>query len=215
MQSKEAKAFDLSQEPAASRAAYGSGTLRRGLPAGPPAGRGRRVRSSRSTLGGWDTHQNNFARVKTAVAARSTRPWPPWSTDLKERGLLDSTLVIWMGEFGRTPQHQHPRRQARPRPLPAGLEHASWSAAASRAARSIGKTDAEGATVVERPVTALDFMATVCQVLGIDYNKQNHDADRPADPHRRQGRQPDQGVARLRPESPSVYSSAHRTTANR
>jgi hypothetical protein len=38
----------------------------------------------------------------------------------------------------------------------------------------VGKTDAEGATVVERPISALDFMATVCKVLGIDYNKQNN-----------------------------------------
>ena len=38
----------------------------------------------------------------------------------------------------------------------------------------VGKTDREGATVVERPVNTLDFMATVCTILGIDYNKQNH-----------------------------------------
>jgi len=93
--------------------------------------------------------------------------------DLQERGLLDSTLVIWMGEFGRTPRIN--ARGAQP-----GRDHypRAWSSVmfggGIRGGQVIGRTDAEAATVVERPVNALDFMATVCRALGIDYNKQNN-----------------------------------------
>jgi uncharacterized protein (DUF1501 family) len=54
------------------------------------------------TLGGWDTHDNNFEQVKSLCGVLD----PAWATligDLKNRGLLDSTLIVWMGEFGRTP----------------------------------------------------------------------------------------------------------------
>ena len=94
-------------------------------------------------------------------------------TDLRERGLLDSTLVIRMGEFGRTPRIN--QRGAQP-----GRDHypRAWSLAmfggGIRGGQVIGRTDAEAATVVDRPVSTLDFMATVCRILGIDYNKQNN-----------------------------------------
>jgi arylsulfatase A-like enzyme len=93
-------------------------------------------------------------------------------TDLRDRGLLDSTLVIWMGEFGRTPRIN--QRGAQP-----GRDHypRAWSSVmvggGIRAGQVVGKTDAEGATVTERPVSAIDFMATVCRLLGIDYTKMN------------------------------------------
>src|SRR5262249_9806294 len=99
MQSKEAQAFDLSQEPESSRAAYGqcrfaSGCLlaRRLVETGTPF--------VEVVLPGWDTHQDNFTRTKN-LSATVDRPMAALVNDLKERGLLDSTLVIWMGEFGR------------------------------------------------------------------------------------------------------------------
>src|SRR5258708_40131623 len=102
MRSREAKAFDLSQEPAASRAAYGGSKFgdgcllaRRLVEVGIPF--------VEVFQGGWDTHANNFPRVKTL----SREVDPAMSTligDLKSRGLLDSTLVIWMGDFGRHPR---------------------------------------------------------------------------------------------------------------
>ena len=58
----------------------------------------------------------------------------------------------------------------------------------------IGKTDRDGADGGRTADRRQDFMATVCKVLGIDYTKQIQHAERPADPHRRQGRQPDQGI---------------------
>src|SRR5262249_21862867 len=85
--------------------------------------------------------------------------------DLKERGLLESTLVIWMGEFGRSPGN--------------GSNHfaRAWSTvlggAGLKTGQVIGKTDKTGGTVEDSPVNVTDFMATVCKALGIDYNKQN------------------------------------------
>jgi hypothetical protein len=170
MQAKEAKAFDLSLEPAAARSAYGSGRFgegcllaRRLVEVGIPF--------VEVVLGGWDTHQNNFERVKD-LSAQVDRGMSALLADLKARGLLERTLVIWMGEFGRTP-----RVNSRgPKP---GRDHypRAWTSVLAgggiKGGQVIGKTDQEGATVVERPISALDFMATVCQVLGIDYNKRN------------------------------------------
>src|SRR5688572_8967468 len=101
MQSKEAKAFDLGQEPSAGRSKYGSGKFadgvlmaRRLVEVGVPF--------VEVSLGGWDTHQDNFTRVKN-LSGQVDAAASALITDLKDRGLLDSTLVIWMGEFGRTP----------------------------------------------------------------------------------------------------------------
>ncbi len=169
MRSKEAKAFDLNQEPASVRQRYGNTRFgdacllaRRLVEVG--------VKFVEVTLPGWDTHQNNFTRVREL----SQQVDPAISAlieDLKARGLLDSTLIIWMGEFGRTP-HINNRG---PQP---GRDHwpRAWSTlligGGIKGGQVIGKTDAEGATVVERPISALDFLATVCTILGIDYSKQ-------------------------------------------
>ncbi len=170
MQSKEAKAFDLSQESDATRKRYGGTKFGEGcLLARRLVETG--VRFVEVTLGGWDTHQNNFARVKN-LSAQVDPAMSALITDLKERGLLDSTLVIWMGEFGRTPKINsrgtEPGRDHYPR---------AWSTllfgGGIKGGQVISKTDKEGATVVERPVSTLDFMATVCKTLGIDYTKKN------------------------------------------
>ena len=90
-------------------------------------------------------------------------------TDLKERGLLETTLIVWMGEFGRTPKFGRPD----------GRDHwpNSFSAVLAgggiKGGQVIGKTDKEGATVIERPISTLDFLSTICKILGIDYTKRN------------------------------------------
>src|SRR5204863_5732157 len=123
------------------------------------------------TLGGWDTHQNNFNRVRQ-LSAQVDPAMSALVTDLRDRGLLDSTLVIWMGEFGRTPRINN--RGAQP-----GRDHypRAWSTVlvggGIRGGQVIGRTDAEAATVTERPVSTIDFMATICAILGIDANRQN------------------------------------------
>jgi Protein of unknown function (DUF1501) len=170
MKSKEAKAFDLSLEPASSRKAYGATRFGEGCLLA------RRLIETGVTfvevaLGGWDTHQNNFERVKS-LSATVDPAMSTLVTDLKDRGLLDDTLVIWMGEFGRTPKiftrANTPGRNHYPR---------AWSTVlvggGIKGGQVVGKTDKEGASVVERPVNALDFMATVCTALGIDSTKQN------------------------------------------
>jgi hypothetical protein len=170
MQSKESRAFDLSLESAAAKSQYGAGRFgegvlmaRRLVEVGVPF--------VEVSLGGWDTHMDNFDRVKklsgevdTAVSALIT--------DLKDRGLLDSTLILWMGEFGRTP---HINTKG-PKP---GRDHypRAWSLAmfggGIRGGRVIGKTDADGAEVIERKTTAQDFLATVCELLAIDHTLEN------------------------------------------
>jgi uncharacterized protein (DUF1501 family) len=170
MQSKEAQAFDLDREAAANKSPYGSGKFaegcllaRRLIEVGVPF--------VEVTLGGWDTHQDNFNRVKN-LSSQIDQPIHALVTDLKQRGLLDSTLVVWMGEFGRTPRIN--QRGDKP-----GRDHypKAWSTVffggGIKAGQVIGKTDAEGAAVTERPVNVLDYMATICKLLGIDYNKQN------------------------------------------
>ncbi|HVL14339.1 MAG TPA: DUF1501 domain-containing protein [Gemmata sp.] len=170
MQSKEAKAFDLSAEPAAGREKYGTGRFadgvvmaRRLVEVGVPF--------VEVSLGGWDTHQDNFARVKT-LSVQIDAAVAALVADLKDRGLLDTTLVVWMGDFGRTPNIN--TRGAKP-----GRDHypRAWSLAmwggGIRGGGVVGKTDKEGATVVERPTSAQDYLATVCELMGIDYTRQN------------------------------------------
>jgi uncharacterized protein (DUF1501 family) len=95
-----------------------------------------------------------------------------WSTlmaDLKDRGLLDSTLIVWMGEFGRTPRINGDK----------GRDHypVAWSAVLAgggiKGGRAHGKTSKDGTTVEERPVTIPDLVATVCLALGLGPKKAN------------------------------------------
>ncbi len=170
MRSKEARAFDLSREPAAARAAYGGtkfgdGCLlaRRLVEVGIPF--------VEVFQGGWDTHTNNFPRVKE-LSREADPAMAALITDLKDRGLLDSTLVIWMGEFGRHPKITTNKG-------PAGRQHYphAWTTVLMgggiKGGQVIGKTDKEGVDIVERKISGPDFLASVCQVLGIDYMKQN------------------------------------------
>jgi uncharacterized protein (DUF1501 family) len=119
-------------------------------------------------LQSWDTHQDNFARTKTLCEALDA-PWSALISDLKDRGRLDSTLVIWMGEFGRTPKINPS----------GGRDHfaRAWSTVLMgggiQGGQVIGRTDAIGGTVEDRPVSAADFLATICRILGIDWEKTN------------------------------------------
>jgi Protein of unknown function (DUF1501) len=170
MQSKEAKAFDIGQEPSAGRSKYGSGRFgegvlmaRRLVEVGVPF--------VEVQMGGWDTHQDNWGRVK-ANSQEVDAAVSALITDLKDRGLLDSTLIVWMGEFGRTPHVN--TRGAKP-----GRDHypRAWSLAmfggGMKGGQVIGATDKEGAEVVDRKTSAQDFLATACELMGIDPNKKN------------------------------------------
>ena len=117
MQSKEAKAFDLSQEPSNIKSAYAPAQpaerpMKGGGGGGDNFGLGclmaRRlvevgIPFVEVAIGGWDTHLDNFGRLKTGLLPKLDTGASALIADLKERGLLESTLVIIMGEFGRTP----------------------------------------------------------------------------------------------------------------
>ena len=99
--SPDMKAFDLSQESKPMRENYGDTNFGAGCLMA------RRLIESGVTfvevvLDGWDTHDDNFGRT-TKQAEVVDKPFAALLADLKQRGMLDSTLVIWMGEFGRTP----------------------------------------------------------------------------------------------------------------
>jgi uncharacterized protein (DUF1501 family) len=118
---------------------------------------------------GWDTHLNNFDGVKRLSEVLD----PAWSAlmeDLKSKGMLDTTTIVWMGEFGRTPRINGNR----------GRDHwaNSWSTVLAgggiKGGQVVGKTSDDGIDVKERPVTVEDFLATVALALGIDITKQNN-----------------------------------------
>jgi uncharacterized protein (DUF1501 family) len=165
MHSEKVKAFDLDREPASVRNAYGRDRFaescllaRRLIEVGVPF--------VEVDLEGWDTHKDNFPRVK-ALSARLDRGMSALLGDLKARGLLESTLVVWMGDFGRTPQIKGNGR---------GHWAPGWTTllcgAGLKTGQVIGRTDRRGGSVEERPVSVQDFLATICQALGIDYKKQ-------------------------------------------
>jgi hypothetical protein len=175
MRSPAAKAFELDEEPAAVRDAYGrnpfgQGCLlaRRLVERGVPF-----VEVTLSSVDGrnplgWDTHAQNFDGV-AALSKVLDSGWATLMTDLRSRGLLDSTMIVWMGEFGRTPNINEQ----------AGRDHFpnAWSTVLAgggiKGGRTIGNTGADGMEVKDRPVSVPDLLATVVKGLGLDPSAQN------------------------------------------
>lgn len=165
--SPEMTAFDISKEPDAMREAYGktqfgAGCLlaRRLVEAG--------VTFIELDLGGWDTHQDNFDKT-TELAGQVDQPFAQLIADLKQRGMLDSTLIMWMGEFGRTPQiNARGGRDHYPKAFNALL-----AGGGIRGGQVIGETDKAGVEVLSHPVGIHDLFQTVCKTLKIDPAKEN------------------------------------------
>ena len=88
-------------------------------------------------------------------------------TDLKQRGMLDDTLIVWAGEFGRTPMSQGGRR---PRPPQQGDVRSGSPAPASSGGLVYGATDELGYAAVENVCTVHDLHATMLHQLGIDHD---------------------------------------------
>lgn len=161
------KAFDLSQETDAVRDRYGRTQFGQGCLLA------RRLVEEGVTFvevesANWDTHQDNFA----GVARLRDQVDPGMAAligDLKERGMLDRTLVIWMGEFGRTPTI-NPRngRDHYPRAFSVAL-----AGGGVKGGRVIGSTTADGRDVAERKVTVPDLFCSFCKSLGINPRKEN------------------------------------------
>jgi hypothetical protein len=113
-------------------------------------------------FGGWDLHQNCFDALGNKLPELD-QAFSGLIADLDQRGLLSSTVVFSMGEFGRTPRIN----------AGAGRDHfaRAWSVvmggAAIQGGRAIGKTNADGTDVDTEPYSSEDLMATVCRALGI------------------------------------------------
>jgi hypothetical protein len=159
--------FDLSKEPQKIKDAYGNSPFAQGCLLA------RRLIETGVTfvevvLGNWDTHQDNFNRSRT-LCGQLDQPFAALLADLKSRGMLDSTLVIWAGEFGRTPRiNPNSGRDHFPRAFSAAL-----AGGGVKGGQAIGATDAGGEAVTKRPVGVSDLLRTVCHSLGIDADKQN------------------------------------------
>jgi hypothetical protein len=117
---------------------------------------------------GWDTHDNNFERVKS-LAGQVDPAFGALIGDLKDRGMLEKTLVIWMGEFGRTPRI-NPRtgRDHYPRAFNVAL-----AGGGVHGGQVIGATNTNGTEVVSRPVSVPDLFCSFYKALHIDPRKEN------------------------------------------
>ncbi len=162
MTSAQMDAFKINKEDAATRERYGATGFGRGcLMARRLVETG--VPFVEVDLGGWDTHSGNFTSLETNKLPELDQAMSALVSDLADRGMLESTAVIWMGEFGRTPRINGN----------AGRDHwaRSWSVVAGGAGfqggRTIGETSSDGTEVVTEPYTAEDFMASTLHALGI------------------------------------------------
>ncbi|MCI0378407.1 MAG: DUF1501 domain-containing protein, partial [Gemmataceae bacterium] len=161
------RAFDLAQEPVAIRRRYGNS----------PFGQGcllaRRLVEAGVTFievdsNGWDTHQDNFERTRT-LSGGVDAGFAALVQDLRERGRLERTLVIWMGEFGRTPRiNGNNGRDHFPRAFNLAL-----AGCGIRGGQVIGSTSAGGNDISNRPVGVADLFCTFCHALNINPRKEN------------------------------------------
>lgn len=163
MSSEQMKAFRVETEPTEVRERYGDTNFGRGCLLAR-----RLVEASvpfvEVNLGGWDNHQNIFNTLENQKLPELDRGMSALFEDLDQRGMLDDTAVIWMGEFGRTPNINGN----------AGRDHwaRSWSVVAGGAGMTpgvaIGQTNEDGTRVEGQTYSSEDLMATVCKSLGID-----------------------------------------------
>lgn len=173
MTSEVARAFDLTQETDQTRDTYGRGRFGQGCLMA------RRliecdvafVEVALGSFGGggvgWDTHNDNFRLVKD-LSSELDKAWGALLTDLEQRGLLETTTILWMGEFGRTPTINQM----------AGRDHFpnAWTTVLAgggiRGGQAYGKTSDSGMQVEEHPVEVGALLATLCAALGVDPDKQ-------------------------------------------
>jgi hypothetical protein len=169
MQTAATDAFDISKEPANIRELYGASSQgRQLLIARRLVERG--VRFVQVWAGGWDHHNDLEDRLRQK-ATEIDQPAAALLTDLKQRGLLDNTLVIWGGEFGRKPVKD---RNGNDNP---GRDHqnsgfSTWLAGGGvKGGIAYGQTDEFGAKAVENKVHVHDLHATILALLGFDHTK--------------------------------------------
>jgi len=173
--SKDGEVFDLKKEPAKLMEEYGAAGMgasnfgrsaimaRRLVEAG--------VSAVELTLGGWDTHNQNFDALATRQLPQLDRAMGALVRDLNDRGLWRNTVVVWMGEFARTPRINQNN----------GRDHWArcWSVVVGggliRGGQAHGATDADGMAVARDPASIGDVFATIYRGLGIDPTTQVRD----------------------------------------
>lgn len=167
MDSGYTRAFKLDEESAAVRDAYGRNSFgqgclmaRRLVEAG--------VSYVEVALGGWDTHAGNFDKLAKDLHPTLDKGMGSLVEDLAGRGMLDSTLIVWMGDFGRTPRvNQNAGRDHWPN---------SWSVvvggAGIKGGQAVGATDKDGVEIIDKPIGVMDLVATMTRAMGIDLSTQ-------------------------------------------
>ncbi len=162
MTSDQMKAFKVGEEPEAVKERYGAngfgqGCLlaRRLVEAGVPF--------IEVDLGGWDNHAGVFPTLKDQKLPQLDQAMSALVEDLAQRELIDDTVVLWMGEFGRTPRINQG----------AGRDHfaRAWSCVVGggnlKGGLAVGETSRDGSAVETEPFSSEDLMTTVCKGLGI------------------------------------------------
>ena len=160
------RTFDLTREPAEVRARYGRNSwgqshllARRLVEAGVPF-----VTTVNGPSITWDTHKDNFTQMKDRLVPPMEQAFVALLDDLSDRGLLDSTIVLWMGDFGRTPQiNKDAGRDHWPQCFSAVL-----AGGGLRVGQVIGESDATGSYPASYAVEPADIHATVLTQLGYD-----------------------------------------------
>jgi hypothetical protein len=188
LENRASTVFDLRREPAALRERYGPTTVgqslllaRRLIEAG--VGLVTVNWQDETKIDGvntcWDTHQSNFAKLKDLLCPIFDRAFPAFITDLDERGLLETTLVVAVGEFGRTPRlgqfTQSNNTQKTGRDHWPNAFTALLAGGGVRGGQVYGATSSDGGFVKDRPVTPADLTATVLHHLGINFTQRYED----------------------------------------
>ena len=164
--SPDVKRFSFDDEPEALKAAYGDSAFGRGCMLA------RRLVEAGTTYveisnGSWDHHTDIYSRLEQN-AGEVDPGMATLITDLKQRGMLENTLVVWMGEFGRTPQlSARGGRNHYPR-----VFSALMAGGGVKGGQAVGSSTADGTAVKDDPVTVTDLFCSICHSLGVDPEKE-------------------------------------------
>ena len=163
-------AFDLSQEPDNVREAYGRGTFGQGCLMARRLIE-RDVPLVEVTLGdglGWDTHADNFTQVRR-LSEQLDAGWATLISELRDRGLLQRTTILWAGEFGRTPViNSNGGRDHFPQAFSCVLAGGGVAGGTIH-----GTTSKDGMEVIDGKINQQDLLATLCQALGVPPSTEN------------------------------------------
>jgi hypothetical protein len=180
MQREAMETFDISREPEHIRAAYGDSPFARScLLARRLVESGVRFVTVYYVNNGnqpWDTHTDHDNGHRK-LCADADRPTAALISDLKARGLLNDTLVIWGGEFGRTPYAENRKEKKKDKEPPAGRDHHHTAFSMLLAGGGVrggtvyGASDELGMNAAENPVHVHDLHATILHLLGLDHER--------------------------------------------